>query len=74
MVDEEGYIILIQLLAIKIFDEKQSDLHGSLLRFFITSDELMFHRLHEAIKENQTVEVDGHVVDPIGTTRTLGPL
>jgi type I restriction enzyme M protein len=48
MVDEEGYLILIQLLAIKIFDEKQSDVHGSYLQFFIADDERVFRRLDEA--------------------------
>lgn len=37
--NEEGYLILIQLIAIKIYDEKQSEQHGSALRFFINSEE-----------------------------------
>lgn len=32
--NEEGYLILIQLIAMKIYDEKQSELHGSFLRFY----------------------------------------
>lgn len=47
MVDEEGYLVLIQLVAIKIFDEKQSEMHGTELSFFITEKELSFSKLAE---------------------------
>jgi len=40
MYDETGYLILIQLLALKIFDEKQSDSFGTKLRFYIESEEI----------------------------------
>ncbi|QNB45467.1 N-6 DNA methylase [Thermanaerosceptrum fracticalcis] len=39
--NEEGYQILIQMIAIKIFDEKQSDLHGSYIRFFVDDSEIL---------------------------------
>jgi type I restriction enzyme M protein len=45
MVDEEGYMILIQLVALKIYDEKQAEMHGSDIRFFINSDEHQFNTL-----------------------------
>lgn len=38
--DKEGYMILIQLIAMKIFDEKQRDEHGGYLQFYINEDEL----------------------------------
>jgi type I restriction enzyme M protein len=38
--DETGYLILIQLLAMKIFDEKQSESYGSKLRFYVGPDEI----------------------------------
>ncbi len=38
--NEEGYKILIQLIAIKIYDEKQRDEHGGTLKFYIADDEL----------------------------------
>jgi type I restriction enzyme M protein len=46
--NEEGYLILIQLIALKIYDEKQSDLHGSSLRFFIDDKEEIYNSLSEA--------------------------
>jgi type I restriction enzyme M protein len=45
--NEEGYHILIQMLAIKIFDEKQADLHGSPIEFYILEDEYAFKTLSE---------------------------
>lgn len=37
--NEEGYMILIQLIAMKIFDEKQRDSHGGFLKFYINDEE-----------------------------------
>lgn len=37
--NEEGYLILIQLIAIKIFDEKRSDQYGTTLNFYIEDEE-----------------------------------
>ncbi|MDH0115644.1 N-6 DNA methylase [Rhizobium pusense] len=48
MVDEEGYLILIQLIALKIFDEKQSEMHGSPLQFYVTSPEHSYVKLSDA--------------------------
>ncbi|MDA3733928.1 N-6 DNA methylase [Niameybacter massiliensis] len=45
--NEEGYSLLIQLIALKIFDEKQSDQHGSFLRFYINEDENLVSNLSE---------------------------
>lgn len=47
MVDEEGYMILIQMVAIKIFDEKQSDTHGTELQFYVTPEETSFTKLND---------------------------
>lgn len=46
--NEEGYHILIQMLAIKIFDEKQADLHGSNIEFYIIESEYSFKKLSES--------------------------
>ena len=40
MYDETGYLILIQLIALKIFDEKQSETYGTKLRFYVESEEI----------------------------------
>jgi type I restriction enzyme M protein len=40
MYNETGYLILIQLLALKIFDEKQSSMYGSKLRFYVEREEV----------------------------------
>lgn len=45
--NEEGYHILIQMIAIKIYDEKQADQHGSFLRFYIRNEEHSFESLSE---------------------------
>lgn len=45
--NEEGYSLLIQLIALKIFDEKQSEQHGSFLRFYINEDENVVTSLSE---------------------------
>ena len=37
--NEEGYMHLIQLIAMKIFDEKQRKDHGGILKFYINNDE-----------------------------------
>ena len=37
--NEEGYMILIQLIAMKIYDEKQRQDHGGYIQFFINEDE-----------------------------------
>lgn len=39
--NEEGYMLLIQLIALKIYDENESERYGSHLRFHITHDEVM---------------------------------
>ncbi|WP_195336308.1 HsdM family class I SAM-dependent methyltransferase [Paraclostridium bifermentans] len=46
--NEEGYLILIQLIAMKIFDEKQSELHGSFLRFYKNEMEVFNDNLNSA--------------------------
>lgn len=45
--NEEGYHILIQMLAIKIFDEKQAELHGSNINFYIHTEEFNFKNLQD---------------------------
>tara|TARA_B100000378_G_scaffold278838_1_gene283815 strand:- start:94 stop:1527 length:1434 start_codon:yes stop_codon:yes gene_type:complete len=50
--NEEGYHILIQMLAIKIFDEKQAELHGSHLEFYIRNEEYNFRNLNEDSIQN----------------------
>ena len=37
--NEEGYMILIQLIAMKIYDEKQREDHGGYIQFYINDDE-----------------------------------
>ena len=39
--NEEGYMLLIQLLALKIFDEHESDKYGQVLNFHLLHDEKM---------------------------------
>lgn len=43
--DETGYSILIQLFAIKIYDEKQSEQHGSYIRFYVHGEEAIHDNL-----------------------------
>ena len=50
--NEEGYHILIQMLAIKIFDEKQAELHGSNIEFYIREEEHTFKKLAEKDIQN----------------------
>jgi type I restriction enzyme M protein len=50
--NEEGYHILIQMLAIKIYDEKQAELHGSNIEFYIYPDEYNFQSLSDVKIEN----------------------
>lgn len=38
--NQEGYMHLIQLIAMKIYDEKQREKHGGALQFYINDDEL----------------------------------
>lgn len=56
--NEEGYYILIQMLAIKIFDEKQADQYGSFLRFYITSEAYSFSNLKEEGINEYTNRID----------------
>lgn len=61
--NEEGYHVLIQMLAIKIFDEKQADLHGSSLKFYIKDAEHHFQNLQdegiqEFIKRTSSIHAD----------------
>ena len=37
--NQEGYMILIQLIAMKIYDEKQRNIHGGYLQFYINENE-----------------------------------
>src|SRR6266498_1030927 len=46
--NEEGYHVLIQMIAIKIFDEKQADQHGSYLNFYIRDEEHSFTSLQDS--------------------------
>lgn len=39
--NEEGYLLLIQLLALKIFDENESEKYGQELRFHISTHEIL---------------------------------
>ena len=51
--EQSGYRILIQTIAMKIFDEKRNKDNASVpLRFYVTSDELEFENLHDAIAQN----------------------
>ena len=43
---EEGYMILIQLIAMKIYDEKQRIDHGGYLKFYINEDEYYQNNLN----------------------------
>jgi type I restriction enzyme M protein len=45
--NEEGYHVLIQMLAVKIFDEKQAEQHGCKIGFYIADDEYLFKKLTE---------------------------
>lgn len=45
--NEEGYHVLIQLIALKIFDEKEANLHGSNLCFYVTPEEHGFKNLQQ---------------------------
>lgn len=47
LTNEAGYLILIQMLAIKIFDEKQAGQHGTPLDFYIKEEEYAFKTLDE---------------------------
>lgn len=46
--NQEGYMILIQLIAMKIFDEKQRDNHGGYLQFYINNNELYKSTLNDS--------------------------
>lgn len=46
--NEEGYMILIQLIAMKIYDEKQRQDHGGTIKFFINDDEFYKGSLNES--------------------------
>lgn len=50
--NEEGYHILIQMLAIKIFDEKQAELHGSHIEFYIQQEEFEFKNVSDLQIQN----------------------
>lgn len=43
--NEEGYHVLIQMLAVKIFDEKQAEQHGCKIGFYILDSEHDFKKL-----------------------------
>lgn len=43
--DETGYLILVQLLAMKIYDEKQSESFGTKLRFHVEQEEIYHDNL-----------------------------
>lgn len=57
--NEEGYHILMQILAAKIFDEKEADQHGSKIEFYIRDDEVAFKKLAEAAVQRFIVRMDG---------------
>lgn len=46
--NQEGYMHLIQLIAMKIYDEKQREKHGGALQFYINDDELYSGNLNSA--------------------------
>lgn len=46
--NEEGYMILIQLIAMKIFDEKQRQDHGGYIQFYINDNERYQGNLNDA--------------------------
>ena len=46
--NEEGYMILIQLIAMKIYDEKQRQDHGGTIKFYINQDEYYTNSLNDS--------------------------
>lgn len=56
--NEEGYHILIQMLAIKIFDEKQAELHGTNIEFYIRNEEYTFKKLAEKSVQDFIARID----------------
>ena len=50
--NEEGYMILIQLIAMKIYDEKQRQDHGGTLKFYINDDEYYTGTLNKREVQN----------------------
>lgn len=58
LVNERGYQILIQTLALKIFDEKRNEKNQEIkLRFYINEDEKDFSGLHETSIQNFLVRM-----------------
>ena len=44
---EEGYMLLIHLIAMKIYDEKQRQKHGGYMQFYINDDEYFKDSLND---------------------------
>lgn len=47
LADEEGYMLLIHLIAMKIYDEKQREKHGGYMQFYINDDEYFKDSLND---------------------------
>lgn len=74
LVNQRGYEILIQLLALKIFDEKRSEKYKEFLKFYATQSELeKFHLLfYISEKEKSYVKLsDADIQSFITRIRTL---
>lgn len=50
--NQEGYMHLIQLIAMKIYDEKQREKHGGALQFYINDDELYSGNMNSRSVQN----------------------
>jgi type I restriction enzyme M protein len=74
LVDQRGYEILIQILAMKIFDEKRSEQYKKYLQFYTTSEEISKFRLLFYIdpnEKNYTKLSDKHIQEFIQRMKSL---
>lgn len=74
LVDQRGYEVLIQILAMKIFDEKRSEQYKKYLKFYTTSEETQKFRLLFYIdpkEKNYTKLSDKNIQEFIQRMKTL---
>ncbi|WP_267523597.1 HsdM family class I SAM-dependent methyltransferase [Campylobacter sp. MG1] len=71
LVNQKGYSILIQILAIKIFDEKRANKNNSYLQFYITQEEENYEKISDKIFKNFIERIKEIINDASGNYRRI---
>ena len=71
LVNQKGFLILIQILSLKIYDEKSKENTNEFLQFFITKDEQNYTKLSDKSLQNFITRIEGIISKASGNYRRI---